>query len=517
MASYSEQVAQYQELRRQGYSGPQAAEMVWGPGGLQGAQQSAGKEQARAQRTAAVGQIAGTVGGAYVAREGYNALFPGDKATEEATKEGGSFLSRLFGPDKGAETVGQTTGQVTQGVTGGAESLGAPASSVQGMFSSQPVNNLYTPIQDANVPQGMTRINVQSGVDGSTTQAVVPTDSLNNQGFLDSINWGRVVPGAVGGMQLLQAYNAYKGGDKLGAGLYGATGTANVATAAGADLGANLVPGLNIATGLYSGYKTAEMLSDAAAGSQRTKQGAVGGAAAGASIGAGVGSIVPGLGTAIGAVIGAGVGALGGAIGSWTGSSKGKAQTMRDGIRGVLQQGGVLDQQYQGSLADGTKYDFGKDGSTLKWKEIDKVAEKNPASWGATVNLSDALAAGYGFVGQKASDIAAWYAKAAVSNANDNPEVAKQNVRHFAQQQGFTPDMIKQKLDQALADNRIKQDQYNRYMGGVNDLFTGVPKKGVTTPGSQPIQKNIPRAEPAKVETAQKKKSIGDILRPQGK
>lgn len=509
MASYSEQVAQYQELRRQGYSGPQAAEMVWGPGGLQGAQQSAGKEQAKAQRTAAVGQIAGTVGGAYVAREGYNALFPGEKATEEAAKEGGGFLSRLFGPSKGAETVGQTTGQVTQGVTGGAESLGAPASSVQGMFSSQPVNNLYTPIQDANVPQGMTRINVQSGVDGSTTQAVVPSEVLNDKGFLDTVNWGRVGQGTVGAMQLYQAYNAYKGGDKLGAGVYGAAGAANVASAAGAALPSYAVPGLNVAAGLYTGYKTAEMIGDSAAGSQRTKQGALGGAAAGASIGSVFGPI--GLG------IGAAVGGLAGAVGSWTGSSKGKAQFMRDNIRGVLQQGGVLDQQYQGSLADGTKYDFGKDGSTLKWKEIDKVAEKNPASWGAAVNLSDALAAGYGFVGQKASDISAWYAKAAVSNANDNPEVAKQNVRHFAQQQGFTPDMIKQKLDQALADNRIKQDQYNRYMGGVNDLFTGVPKKGVTTPGSQPIQRNIPRAEPAKVETAQKKKSIGDILRPQGK
>lgn len=506
MASYSEQVAQYQELRRQGYSGPQAAEMVWGPGGLQGAQRGAEKEQGRAQRTAALGQVAGTVGGAYVAREGYNALFPSDKATEEVAKEGGGFLSRLFGPEKGVETVGQTTGQtVGTATTTGAESLGAPATSAQQMFSSQPVNNLYTPIQDPNVPQGMTRVNVQSGVDGSTTQAVVPTESLNDPGFLDSINWNAVGQGAVGGMQLLQAYNSYKGGDKAGAGIYGAAGAANLATAAGADLGAYAVPGLNIAAGLYSGYKTAEMLSDAAAGSQRTKSGALGGAAAGASIGSVFGPW--------GLAIGAGVGALAGAVGSWTGSSKGKAQTMRDGIRGVLQQGGVLDQEYKGTLADGTKYDFGKDGSTLKWKEIDKVAEKNPASWGAAVNLSDALAAGYGFVGQKASDIAAWYAKAAVSNANDNPEVAKANVRHFAQQQGFTPDMIKAKLDEALADNRIKQDQYNRYMGGVNDLFTGIPKKGVTTPGSQPIQRNIPRAsEPVKVPP-QAKPSFQDIAR----
>lgn len=497
MASYSEQVAQYQELRRQGYSGPQAAEMVWGPGGLQAAQDKANKEQARAGQYGAIAQIGGTVGGAYVAREGYNALFPSDKATEEAAKEGGGFLSRLFGSGGGAETVGSTTGQAAAtATTAGAEGLGAPASTFEGMFSAQPVNNLYTPIQDPSVPQGMTRINVQSGLDGSTTQAVVPTESLNDPGFLDSIDWGAVGQGVVGGMQLIQAYNAYKGGDKAGAGIYGAAGAANLATAAGADLGAYAVPGLNVAAGLYTGYKTAEMLSDAAAGSQRTRSGALGGAAAGASIG----SVFGPWGTAIGA----GVGALAGAVGSWTGSSKGKAQVMRDGIRNVLQQGGVLDQNYQGTLADGTKYDFGKDGSTLKWREIDKIAEKNPASWGAAVNLADALATGYGFVGQKASDIAAWYAKAAVSNAGDNVEVAKQNVRHFAQQQGFTPEMIMQKLDQAYAENRIGREQYDRYRGGVNDLFTGIPKQNVTTPGSQPIQRNVPRADPQKTEEVKK-------------
>lgn len=494
--AYADQVAQYQQLRREGYSGPQAAEMVWGPGGLTQAQQENAKDQARRGQGAAIGQVAGTVGGVYVGREGYDYFFP--------PKDAGTT-----GLTRGTETVGQTTGTATQ--TGGqaAQGLGQPSATFEGMFSSQPANNLYTPVQDPSVPQGMTRVNIQSGVDGSTTQAVVPTEALNDKGFLDSVNWGRVGQGAVGAMQLYQAYNAYKGGDKLGAGIYGAAGAANLATTAGANLGTYAVPGLNIAAGLYGGYQTAEMLGDTAASSQRTQQGALGGAASGAAIGAGIGSIVPGLGTAIGAGIGAAVGGLAGAVGSWTGSSKGKAQFMRDNIRGVLQQGGVLDQDFKGTLADGTLYDFGKDGSTLKWKEIDKVAEKNPGSWGAAVNLADALATGYGFVGQKASDIAAWYAKAAVSNANDDAETAKQNVRHFAQQQGFTYDLIKSKLDEALTDNRIQQDQYNRYLAGAQDLFTGQATKGVTTPGSQPIQSNIPRAAPDKV----KKVSFGDVAK----
>lgn len=486
--SYSDQVSRYQQLRREGYSGPQAAEMVWGPGGLQSATQGQQREAGRKGQGQAIGQVAGTVGGVYVGREGYDYLFPAKEAAKETTT----------GLIKGTETVGTTTGQATGQA---AQGLGQPSGTFEGMFTSQPANNLYTPIQDPSLPSGMTRVNVQSGVDGSNVQAVVPTDSLGDKGFLDSVNWNQVGQGTIGAMQLYQAYNAYKGGDKVGAGVYGTAGAANVASAAGANLPGYVVPGLNVAAGLYTGYKTAEMLSDTAAGSQRTKQGALGGAAAGASIGSVFGPW--------GAAIGAGVGGLAGAVGSWTGSSKGKAQFMRDNIRGVLQQGGVLDQNYKGTLADGSLYDFGKDGSTLKWKEIDKVAEKNPASWGAAVNLADALATGYGFVGQKASDIAAWYAKAAVSNANDDVETAKQNVRHFAQQQGFTYDLVKSKLDEALADNRVNQDQYNRYVSGAQDLFSGQATPGVSTLGSQPIQRDVPRASPDKV----KKVSFADVAK----
>jgi hypothetical protein len=240
----------------------------------------------------------------------------------------------------------------------------------------------------------------------------------------------------------------------------------------------------------------------------------MGGAASGAAIGAGVGSIVPGVGTAIGAGVGAVIGATAGAVGSWTGSHKGKAQFMRDNIRGVLQQNNILDQNYQGTLADGSKYDFGKDGKTLKWKEIDKISAANPKSWNSTIPLTDALAAAYGFVGQKASDISAWYGKAAVSNAGDDPTKAIKNAQHFAQQQGITYDQIKAKLDEAKADNRINQNQYDYYMGGARQLTAGVKApsapSGVQNP--TPIPKSPmppPQAQPAQ---PQGKLSIRDVL-----
>jgi hypothetical protein len=279
------------------------------------------------------------------------------------------------------------------------------------------------------------------------------------------------------------AYKAYKSGDKAGAGIAGAAAAGNLAAsgalgastagAASSAAGGYLIPGLNLVAGAYGGYQTAQAMGDMAAGQQRTQTGIVGGATSGAAVGGAIGSLVPGLGTAIGAGIGALVGATAGGIGAVTGSSKKKPQMTRDAIRKVLTQNNILDEKAQGSLADGTLYDFGKDGSHMKWKNIDKVAEANPNAWSPAVGLTDALATAYGYVGQKASDISAWYAKAAVSNANDNPEVAKANARHFAKQQGITFEGVKQKLDSALKDNRVSQGQYDYYLSNARDLTAG--------------------------------------------
>lgn len=343
---------------------------------------------------------------------------------------------------------------------------------------------------------------------GGTQQ--VPAEALNDPGFWSNVNWGQVAQGGLALAQMYQGYKSLKEGNKVGGGINLAAGAGNLAVTTGATSGAYVVPGLNIAAGAYGGYQTAQALGDMAAGTKRTQTGVVGGASSGAAIGAGIGSIVPGVGTAIGAGIGALVGATAGAIGSWTGSSKGKAQMMRDQIRGVLQEGGILNQDFKGTLADGTQYDFGKDGSTLKWKNIDKIAEKQPSAWNAAVPLTDALATAYGFVGQKASDISAWYAKGAVSNAGDDPNIAIANARHFAQQQNITYDQIKAKLDEAIRDERINQNQYDYYLGGARQLTAGIkPQQGpqVRPPAPNPPQVQIPpQAKPAK-------QSIRDVLK----
>lgn len=419
------------------------------------------KDAARAQQQAGFAQVGGMIGGVVAGRYIMN--------------NAGKWIDQITGAEAPAEAVKQVAESGTISLS---RAVPPPTTTVDGSGAVVDIGG------GASTPPVISTEGATSTIQTPTGPQQVPTESLNDPGFWESVNWSQVAQGGLGVAQLYGAYKAYKSGDKVGAGLAGVTGAANIAGAAGAELGSNIVPGLNIATGAYTGYKTAEALSDMAAGSQRTTTGVVGGATAGASIGAGVGSIVPGVGTAIGAGIGAVVGAVAGGAGAYFGSSKKKPQMQRDAIRSVLQEGGILDDKFQGTLADGSTYDFGKDGSTLKWKNIDKIAEAQPTAWNAAVPAADALAASYGFVGQKASDIAAWYAKGAVSNAGDDPNVARANMQHFAKQQGITLDLVKSKLDEALADNRINQNKYDYYMSGANQLLGG---SGTAAASAAPI------------------------------
>lgn len=328
---------------------------------------------------------------------------------------------------------------------------------------------------------------------GNVTQ--VPDEALNDPGFMQSANWDAIGSGAMSALAAYQAYKSYQSGDKVGAGLSGASSVALGAQAAnqagmsfaGSQTMGAAAPYLGVAAGVYQGYKTAEMIGDSAAGAKRNQQGALGGAASGALIGSYFGPW--------GMAIGAAVGAAAGAIGSWTGSSKGKAQFMRDNIRKSLQSANILDDKFQGTLADGSKYDFGQDGSKLKWKNIDKIAAEQPDAWSASLPLAGAIGAAYGFVGQKASDIAVMYAKGAVSNANNDKNIAMANMQHFAQQQGITYDMVKTKLDEALKDERIDQNQYNYYLSGAQQLTANVkqtPQNSIARPGKGQVARVSP-------------------------
>ena len=414
------------------------------------------QQQAEQQQRNALAQTGGLVGGAVLTQEALRG-FPNVK---------GAFATPNYA-ESGAITMTRpvpTPGTTTVSGAGPAVEIGASSSTPPPVVSTKGDTSV---VQTPSGPQQ------------------VPTESLNDPGFWSNVNWSQVAQGGLALAQMYGAYKSYKSGDTAGAAIGGAAAAGNLAasgalgasTASGASsaAGGYLIPGLNILAGGYSGYQTAQAMGDMAAGQQRTQTGIIGGAASGAAIGAGIGSIVPGAGTAIGAAIGAGVGALAGGIGAYTGSSKKKPQMARDAVRGVLKEQGILDDKYYGTLADGSKYNFGQDGSHLKWKNVDKVAEGNPNAWNAAVPAADALASSYGYVGQKASDMAIMYAKAAVSNAKDDPNTSLSNMQHFAKQQGITMDLIKSKLDSALSENRIDQNKYNYYMSGAQQLVGAAP------------------------------------------
>jgi hypothetical protein len=468
-----------------------------------------------------VGTVGGTAAGAYF----YNNNPFASKPTGNSNIDTQPVAQPTAQPT--AQPVAQATPTTpAQGFQQGAQT-GSPVVA--------PTNNTIP--AGAAVPEGYTAVG--SSADGGTMIAPtsqvdkIPPEALNDQGFLQSVNWGQVVQGGLALAQLYSAYKSYQKGDYTGATITGAAGAGNLALASGAasqsgTLGSTVIPGLNIVAGAYTGYQTAEAMSDMAAGSQRTTTGVAGGAASGAAIGAGVGVYFFGVGAVPGAIVGAIVGGLAGLAGDKFGSSKGKAQFMRDNIRRVLQDNKILDENYQGTLADGSKYDFGVDGSKLKWKELDKIAADNKPAWDAATPLGDALAAGYGFVGQKAADINGMYLRAAVSNANNDPETARANMRHFARQQGFTYEMIKAKLDEAKADGRIDEAQYNYYLGGAQQLVPpgsqppasapakpGVPQPGV--PQAAAPQANTPQAGGVTAPPAPTAPKVGPPLPPRSR
>jgi hypothetical protein len=387
--SYQDQLARYMELRRQGYSGPAAAEEAFGPGGIAGAQRGQQRKAGRQAQLGAIGQTAGTIGGMYLANEGVEAL-------SEAFGSGGGdkLADALGGGSIGVERAVPPPTTTVDG-SGAMVDLGGGASS--GVI--QTGDKVIQPIGGADVPEGFTKIQVSSNLDGSIGEAVVPTESLQDPGFFDSLSVGDLVKGAAGAAQLYSAYKSYKSGDMLGAGVQGIGGATTLATsgvvgsaaktAATEALGGYLVPGVQIAAGLYGAKQTADITGSMAAGKQRdtasaisggmaglslglgagTLAGMAGGLTAGAAAGAAAGSVVPVVGT----IIGAAVGML---ASRYMGSSKDKGQMRRDAVRGALQERGLLDDNWQGTLADGTTTDFGKDGSVLKNRRYGKDCQK---------------------------------------------------------------------------------------------------------------------------------------------
>lgn len=422
---------------------------------------------------------------AYQASTMVNQRFP---KPEQKTPE---QQQREAGKQQQGAVLAQTAGMVG-GVIAGRYAYDAAENAFKDLITGSKVSDATvkaasepmistTSIPQQQIPTGGAQVTIDTPAGPQT----VPQEIAADKGFIESANWGAIAQGTVALLQAYQAYKSYKSGDKVGAGISTAgavTGGAAALSAAGiggastAAIGA-YAPYAGIAGGAYGGYQTAKYQADAAAGAQRNRQSAIGGAASGTAMGAGVGTLIePGVGTAIGAGVGAVVGGLAGLAGSVFGSSKDKYQMIRDRAREGLVKANVLDQNYQGTLADGSTFDFGKDG-----KKYGKLNTNDP-NYGIAAGLANVIAAGEGLYGRPLEAVATLYANASMSNANGDVNKVYDNIRHFATQRNMNLDNVTQQLDKLKTDKLINDDQYNAYLNGARTIF-----------GTQPQQQQVQR------------------------
>lgn len=312
---------------------------------------------------------------------------------------------------------------------------------------------------------------VGTAADGGTLMSdgsIASTVPTQNGGVTGT----QIGQGALGAAQVYQGYQDFKQGDNVGGTINTTAGAAAIGTAMGSETAAEVLPIAGPIAGAYGFYKMEQMVGDMPTGGKRNSNATLQGAAAGAAIG----SAIPVVGTAIGALVGAAIGFAS----SYFGSSKDKYQMMRDAGRSVLKEHGILDDNYQGTLADGTLYDFGKDG-----KEAGKLNTSDP-NWGQIAAMANVVAVGEGSGGKGLEAMATMYTNAALSNSGGDLNKAMENIKHFAMQRGMTMEDVQAQIDK-MADKDITIDQAAAYKAGAAQLFAGMPRPvAVQTPGQPP-------------------------------
>jgi hypothetical protein len=157
---------------------------------------------------------------------------------------------------------------------------------------------------------------------------------------------------------------------------------------------------------------------------------------------------------------------------------KDKDQQARDGVRGALQQMGVLDDKYQVKLAKGGTYDMGKDGGFML-PNLDGGARhaydadfSNPLTH-QTVGWANPLALIItGGDKKAASDLAGQLANAATSDAKDL-EGARANMNAIFTQMNIDNDKAGMILRQMKDQGRINENEFNAALYGLGTMKSG--------------------------------------------
>ena len=266
----------------------------------------------------------------------------------------------------------------------------AMASNIQsGIQAFSILNSNATTEQKASA---LAAVGIQAGAANQIISQVAAGNAMAGLAvFGTATNWDKMNPVQKGASVIqtsnavLNAFNqtsASSGSSILS--FSGSQGGSSAASSASSSFASNAgiaLGGAAAIAGIGLGIKQEADVIDAANDMPRSHSvstATTGSAAAGAAIGAGVGAGAVAVGAATGAtvgsyvpivgtVIGAALGALVGVGIGMTGTGKGSGQIMRDGWRKGMKDAGFITKEgnnaYNLTLADGSKYDIGKDGN----------------------------------------------------------------------------------------------------------------------------------------------------------
>ena len=301
-------------------------------------------------------------------------------------------------------------------------------------------------------------------------QSQMPVNSLLEQmlsgggGYAAAPNMSVGVPESAGMFGNIADMTNIMGQGAETVGNAGSTGASTLG-----NLGAAL-PWLGVAgIGAYTGSRAMD------AWNKSKNKGAMGGLKQGIKS-AGALNFVPVLGQAAWAA-----GALRGAFGG----KKHKDQYARDAMRKDLQGRGFLDDKYNVTLANGQKYDIGRDGSQ-------RLYNTTPQSEGAIGDVQVLAHLLAGKEGKSKDDLTGYLANAAASSGD-----ARMNAREFFRQNGLDHDRA---YGMVLQDKGLDPGVRDAFLNGLDQTFgVGAYAGGRTpqaavpqSPKNQPLM--IPRS-----------------------
>lgn len=167
------------------------------------------------------------------------------------------------------------------------------------------------------------------------------------------------------------------------------------------------------------------------------------------------------------------------------GSGKGERQQIRDQYRKAIIESGskLFDEDYQGTLYDGTTFDFGKDNFSFKEGKgnTDGNIDLSTKEGGRAASFGNVIAAVQGVTDGKAREaIATQFAAAMLAQGADKVD---DNAAHFLQQLGVKDGSeVQAVLNKLRAEDSISDDEYRAFSNASREILPSNGKARELTP-----------------------------------